>query len=414
MIPTHQLTPSTGALVIGGDYRGLGIVRSLGRHHIPVWVLTDEHCIASRSRYCRRSLPFPDTDDDDQERFLLELGHKHDLRGWALIPTGDETAALVSSRHQSLSTMYTLTTPPWDVFRWAYDKRRTNELADRCGICRPKTWHPSNAEELASLDLKFPVILKPAFKTTLNAFTITKAWRVESRDELLAKYDEATKCTEPEAVMVQEIVSGGGEAQLSFAALAVDGHPLASITAQRTRQYPMDFGRASTFVQTVEDADVASTAIRLLKMMNFTGLVEVEFKRDSRDDRLYLLDINPRVWGWHSLGRRAGVDFPYLLWRQVFGLEVADASSVPGVRWVRGLTDLPTVLKEIRARRLSPFSYLCSLRPRAEWAILAVDDPYPAACEIPEAIAIAMRRGELKSDLAPPDQQKHDQSVAAG
>src|SRR5438094_6366390 len=28
-----------GALVIGGDYRGLGIVRSLGRRKIPVWVL---------------------------------------------------------------------------------------------------------------------------------------------------------------------------------------------------------------------------------------------------------------------------------------------------------------------------------------------------------------------------------------
>src|ERR1051326_9261441 len=31
-----------GALVIGGDYRGLGIVRSPGRRTIPVWVLEAE------------------------------------------------------------------------------------------------------------------------------------------------------------------------------------------------------------------------------------------------------------------------------------------------------------------------------------------------------------------------------------
>ncbi len=55
IIERHQLTPMTGALVIGGDYRGLGVVRSLGRHGIPVWVLKDEHGLAASSRYARRS-----------------------------------------------------------------------------------------------------------------------------------------------------------------------------------------------------------------------------------------------------------------------------------------------------------------------------------------------------------------------
>ena len=41
----------TGAVVIGGDYLGLGIVRSLGRRGIPVVVVDDELSIAGRSRY---------------------------------------------------------------------------------------------------------------------------------------------------------------------------------------------------------------------------------------------------------------------------------------------------------------------------------------------------------------------------
>ena len=32
----------TGGVVIGGDYQGLGIVRSLGRHGVPVYVIDDE------------------------------------------------------------------------------------------------------------------------------------------------------------------------------------------------------------------------------------------------------------------------------------------------------------------------------------------------------------------------------------
>ena len=35
--------PVVGAVVVGGDYQGLGIVRSLGRRGIPVCIVDDEH-----------------------------------------------------------------------------------------------------------------------------------------------------------------------------------------------------------------------------------------------------------------------------------------------------------------------------------------------------------------------------------
>jgi len=48
--------PAVGALVVGGDYQGLGIVRSLGRRGIPIYVLDDEPSIARFSRYTSRAL----------------------------------------------------------------------------------------------------------------------------------------------------------------------------------------------------------------------------------------------------------------------------------------------------------------------------------------------------------------------
>jgi len=141
---------------------------------------------------------------------------------------------------------------------------------------------------------------------------------------LLARYDEACKLVAPEMLMVQEVLPGWGESQFSYAALCRDGCPLASIVARRTRQFPMDFGRFSTYVETVEEPQVVELGVRFLAAMRFTGLVEIEFKRDSRDGKFKVLDMNPRVWGWHTLCGRAGVDFPYLTWLLVRGEPVPE------------------------------------------------------------------------------------------
>src|SRR5437660_12190592 len=80
-----------GAVVMGGDYRGLGVVRSLGRRGIPVWVLhEDGQLLATLSRYARRRLPWRPGADAERVGFLLDLASEHNLERSRLIPTGDE------------------------------------------------------------------------------------------------------------------------------------------------------------------------------------------------------------------------------------------------------------------------------------------------------------------------------------
>jgi len=180
---------------------------------------------------------------------------------------------------------------------------------------------------------------------------------------------------DPAAVMVQELVVGVG--QFSYAALCRDGRVLASLTARRTRQYPLDFGKASTFVETIEDKTVEDDARRLLAAMRLTGLVEVEFKRDPRTGANLLLDVNPRAWGWQSIGARAGVDFPYLLWMMACALPVRAADARPGVGWMRMLFDVPAAAAALRTGQLTVRDYLRSFRRPLVPAIFAADDPLP-------------------------------------
>jgi D-aspartate ligase len=378
---SNAATSETGAIVIGGNYGGLGIVRSLGRHRIPVWVLQDEHASAAASRYAQHRLRWPETGEAGQLDFLLQLATTRGLDGWTIYPTTDETAALLAKNEGCLGQRFLLTTPPWSAMRWAYDKRLTYELAAKLNIDHPKTYRPRNRDDVVALNCEFPAILKPAIKNCVNQFTAARAWRINSRRELLARYDEASSLVDPDVIMIQELIPGGGETQFSFAALCVDGAPLAYGVARRARQYPADFGHGSSFVETIDKPEIEETSRRLLAEIGYTGLVELEYKRHPTTGQFKLLDINARAWAWHSLGHRAGVDFPYLCWRLLQGEPVPETRTRPGVHWVRMATDIPSALTSIKRGNLSTGEYLSSLRRPLEFAVFAADDPVPVFAE---------------------------------
>ena len=391
---SERVDTCAGALVTGADYRGLGIVRSLGRRGIPVWVMKqDGQVLGAASRYASRSLSSPSSEESrKQVDFLVNLATKEGVAGWAVFPTSDETVVLIARHHQLLSKYYRLTTPPWKVLRWGCDKRLLYRLAEDLGVDRPWTFCPRNRDELAALECPFPVILKPAMRLGFNRLTRDKAWRVENRASLLARYDEACKLLAPELIMIQELLPGGGEAQFSYAALCRDGVPLASVVARRARQFPMDFGRFSTYVETIDEPQLVEPSVRLLAAMGFTGLVEVEFKKDSRDGKYKVLDVNPRVWGWHTLCGRAGVDFPHLAWLLVRGEPIPNVRARAGERWVRLGADLSVAIQEILSGRLSLRSYLKSLRGSFECSMFAWDDPMPGLLGLPLVVTTLGKR----------------------
>jgi D-aspartate ligase len=385
----HAAAAVAGAIVIGADYRGLAVVRSLGRRGIPVWVLRDgDDTLARASRYTTRHLDLPAGDDATQAAFLVGLADQHGLAGWTLFPTSNRTTRMVATNRDRLAEHYTLTTPAWSVVAVAYDKRDTIRLAATLGIDQPRTWYATTGAQAAALDVRYPVCVKPA----ISQVTTQKAWRADTPAQLADRFDHAATLIDPTLLLIQELVPGGGQQQFSYAALCDDGVSVAHVVAQRTRQYPADFGRASTYVETTDEPQVQDAAERILREIGYTGLVEVEFKRDPRDGTLKLLDINPRVWGWHSLCQRAGVDFPYLAMRLARHQPVPATRVTVGVRWSRLTTDLPTSIREMLAGRLAVGTYLASWRGPRESAIFARDDPWPGMVEFPMLVSVVGRR----------------------
>lgn len=382
-----------GALVFGGAHGSLAVVRSLGRNGIPVWVLIHDHPIARFSRYVSRHISWSGPDRVGAAEELIAFAQRHGLEGWVLFPAGDAEAQLVSRNHEALSSIFRLTTPPWEIARWAYDKHLTYDRAAEIGIDYPWSYYPRDRQDVAQVPCRFPVILKPTIRDRVDAPILAKAWRADDRATLIARYDQAAALVGEHAIVLQELIPGDGSRQFSYAALWQNGAPVASLTARRTRQYPIDFGYTSTFVETIEQSEVETAACKFLQSIGYSGLAEVEFKYDERDRRFKILDVNARPWTWIAIGERAGIDFPHLAWRMANGDPVPPFKRGADAAWLHASRDLLAVSHAILSGKLSPAAYLKSLHRPLALAAFAKDDPLPALVDLPLALArLLMRR----------------------
>jgi D-aspartate ligase len=383
-----------GAVILGGDYQGLGIARSVGRHGVPVVVVDDERSITRLSRYCRSYERIADMGDEDRVvDDLLRIARERGLEGWVLYPTRDETVAAIARNRERLSEVFRVVTAPWDAVRWAWDKRNTASIAEQVGVPAPRSWQPADLSELDQIDGDAPWAIKPAIKEHFFYATKAKAWRADSREELRTLLEKAWAIAGQGQMIVQELIPGDGRQQFAYCALYSKGEPVATMVCRRRRQHPPDFGRASTFVETIEEPEVEALSEKVLRTINYDGLVELEYKRDPRTGVFKLLDFNARTWGYHTIAPAAGVDFPYLAYRQALGEPVEPQRARPGVRWVRLLTDLPTGWVQIRAGDFTLREYLRTLRSAHVEAVFCRDDPKPGLAEVALLPYLAVKRG---------------------
>jgi D-aspartate ligase len=379
-----------GAIVLGGNFVGLGVVRSLGRHGIPTWVFDADRSksIAQFSRYTTRFVETKESITD----VLLSEGRKHKLNGWVLFPVADDYVEILSANREALSSFYRVTTMPLEVTRFALDKRLTYGRADELGIATPWTSFGTSVADVEAQGIPYPAILKPAINHHFFPQTNIKALPVENSSELRRAFAQMSRYIPPEEILVQERIPGGGENQFSYCAVCKHGRAYASLVARRRRQYPVDFGNASTFVETTIQPVVEAAGARFLESIGFDGLVEVEFKHDPRDGQYKILDVNPRTWGWHTLGKAAGMDFAYLLWRQAVGLPVAAVSTSFKAAWIREMTDFIAIAKS--SNRVAELKRLLrALRSgKLTSATFSLTDPLPFFAEFALWISSGLSR----------------------
>ena len=74
-----------------------------------------------------------------------------------------------------------MTTPEWNSVKWAWDKKNTYDLARQLSIPCPETFNPRSVDDLAALESKLPLAIKPAVKENFFYATGAKATGARKR-----------------------------------------------------------------------------------------------------------------------------------------------------------------------------------------------------------------------------------------
>ena len=394
----------TPAVILTTARSGIGMIRSLGRLGIPVFIVDDDpRGPTSHSQFLTGSFGFDiaDAEPDAAVDYLIDVGRRFHTRP-VLIPTWDEAAVLVSDFADTLEDVFLFPRQPDGLPRTLANKEEMARTARRHGVPTPDVSVPSGIEDVRrfAADATFPVMLKGIYGSRSRQRTGHTVLVAQDPDQLLQAYQEMEDPTGPN-LMLQEYIPGGEDTVWMFDGyFDDDSECLFGITARKLRQTPIHTG--STSLGVCEDNPVVdATTRRWMKELGYRGILDIGYRYDDRDGTYKVLDVNPRIGATFRLFvADNGMDVVRALYLDLTGQEFDPGRPVAGRKWI-SFRDFDTALKHWRAGNLTPRQYLRSLVGVRETSQLAVDDPAPILHVIWLWLSLDMkRRSRLLSSAA--------------
>ena len=123
-------------------------------------------------------------------------------------------------------------------------------------------------------------------------------------------------------------------------------------------------------------------------------MANIEFKRDSRDGQLKLIEFNVRSASQLALPIDSGIDLPFIAYSDLVGKSITlPGPQRDGVRWIDFGQDALSFWEMHKSRDLSFGQWLRDLLSARSYAYFARDDLGPALARTGELIRGALRRG---------------------
>ena len=373
------------AVVMNMFYTGLGIARSLGERGIPVIGLTAQKGIYGNFTRYARIVSCPDSRRQPEElaAFLIAMGKKMERRG-VIFPTRDDDVVFLDRFRDELDPYYVLTVPEHGVAEACLDKWQTCQWAQSAGVASPKCWLIEGEEDLLRqrAEFTYPSVLKAVeahhWRRGGNWHLVggRKAIAVSSWQELLDEYTAIARADK--RALLQEMVPGGDDC-LVIAACYMNREKkwVAGFNTQKLAQSPELFG-TGCIVQSANYPEVLQSSRRLLEKMQYTGIAEVEYKWDAAKREYLLIEINPRPWDQHRLGKACGVDLVYLAYCDHAGLPMPEVSRLASdSKWIAEDALIMAALRLLRRRDPKLRSLLRLMRGRRIYAICSFRDALP-------------------------------------
>ena len=333
---TPRLGTKPPALVLGGYIAGIGVIRALVAMGIPtvaVWSAEGEVARVSAHAAIRIEAPDPEGAEADYIDLLLRLSER--TGGGLLVPTSDATLGVVARNKELLARHYDVACVEWEIAQRFLDKAPDPRVGQVLG-------HRDSLDvrsRLAGRDRGSQVTARLSLRgqtpqqSPLLAHFGSKMAVARTYDELIEAWTEADEVGLE--VVVQEFVPGDDSHGANYNAYFWDGRPVVEFTAQKLRLSPPRIGFPA-LVRSREIPELIEPGRRLLQGMGFYGFGNVEFKQDQRDGTYKLMELNGRHNNSGLLAVRAGVNFPWIMYRHLVEGELPTSSVAQknGIYWI--------------------------------------------------------------------------------
>lgn len=328
---SNEVNPTVAAAdwppaVIAGAYRtGVLGVRSLVRRGVRATSFdSDRRQSGFRSVYGHaHACPDPDIDPAAWVDFMIDLAGKMGGKP-ALIPSADVFVSAIASNASELAKHY-IVSPGIPLQGLLATKQTQYELATKHGMPLPRTRFVQSAEEIAAFadEAQFPCLLKPIHFREWQGFppnhplSHAKVAIAQSSADLIESWRLASAIN-PNAI-AQEIIEGPDiDKRVYVACYDGSSNRIANAMFRELRCNPMNFGPASV-TEPVVDPETDGVCDRFLRSMRYSGICEIEMKRDTRDGRVKMIEVNPRLTGGGDAAPYEGVDTCWLHYLDLIG-----------------------------------------------------------------------------------------------
>ncbi len=205
-------------------------------------------------------------------------------------------------------------------------KDKLEEVAKNIGIETPKSETVSSYDELVKgIDkLGLPIMVKGIFYKAYRAYTLQEA--ISYFNKIVAEWGYP--------VILQQVVSG--EEMNVVAGGDGEGNSLGMIAIKK--MWITELGKIWTGI-TIKNEELLKAAQRFIEVYGWKGAFELECIVDLKNNKIYLIEINPRFPAWSYFSTGVGVNIASNIVRKAFGLPVKEYKDYPAGRLYIRYTD---------------------------------------------------------------------------
>jgi predicted ATP-grasp superfamily ATP-dependent carboligase len=358
----------------------LAVARTLGRAGVPVYAVVDDaFAPLALTRYIKKAFVW-DSCPDDPGSFVRAMAMIGEFiaRPTIVIPMDDQSAVFLATHAASLAPWFIVPPVPPELPHRLANKACLHALCAEIGIPSARTIFPHSLEDVRAFaeETTFPVLVKGAEQwVPLKDMSSTRV--IQTADQL-ASFCENCNYEGSQPLIVQEYIPG--EDWISHGYYNSGKKVSVTFTGKKLRAYPSEAGSTALGLS-IENEELRRVSEKLLHAVGYSGIIDMDWRRDERDGQYRIVDCNPRVGqNFRMFENTAGIDVVRAQHLDLSGRRVDNAAlvenrlfSVESFYVLALLRCLPRGASKEDAAKYLP----AKSRELAWWSS---DDPIPVLC----------------------------------